>query len=115
MEEQNLTYIKNTVIYGVPGMSKSFFSKHLVLYALSLGLNVISKDLMGVQANSLGRRHLDKIFKLPTSKSSVNSVFQGVQSVLDKVIYDPLLLLTLQTLDVIFLMSVVKFQLSIYQ
>eukprot|EP00956_Cyclotella_meneghiniana_P024833 scaffold50532_cov38-Cyclotella_meneghiniana.AAC.1 len=102
-EDGNLTYIKNTVIHGAPGTGKSFVSELLVLYAISLGLNILSSALMGVRANALGSVHLHEFFKLPTSDTTVFSAFQGAQAALEKIMRDPMLLHALRTLDVLFL------------
>ena len=53
-QSRHMTYIKNTIIYGAPGAGKLFVGEFLVLYAITLGLNIISTALMGVRANALG-------------------------------------------------------------
>ena len=60
--QDSLTYLKNMVIYGLPGTGKTFLSEKLVLYCLSKGLKTVSTSLMGVRANSLGGIHIHKIF-----------------------------------------------------
>eukprot|EP00956_Cyclotella_meneghiniana_P023953 scaffold47551_cov95-Cyclotella_meneghiniana.AAC.1 len=102
-DDGNLTYIKNTVIHGAPGTGKSFVSELLVLYAISLGLNILSSALMAIRANALGCPHLHEFFKLPTSDTTVFSAFQGAQAALEKIMRDPMLLHALRTLDVLFL------------
>jgi hypothetical protein len=103
-DEGTCTYLKNTVIYGAPGTGKSYVAEVIVLYALSLGLHVITTALMGVQANVRGGIHLHEIFKLPTSDSNSNlTPFQGAQIALDRIMHNVALLHALRTVDVIYL------------
>ena len=62
---ESTNYTKNQIIYGAPGTGKSFICQMLVLFCLTLGLNIISTLLLGVQAVSLGGKHIHKLFCLP--------------------------------------------------
>ena len=48
------TYTQNIIAYGSPGTGKYFIGKIVLLYALSQGINIVSTELMGVRANTLG-------------------------------------------------------------
>ena len=48
------TYTQNIITYRSPGTKKYFIGKIVLLYALSQGINIVSTELMGVRANTLG-------------------------------------------------------------
>jgi hypothetical protein len=42
------TQTKNVLIHGIPGSGKSYVAQYLNLYAISLGLRLVSTLIMGV-------------------------------------------------------------------
>ena len=78
-------YTKNQIIYGAPGTGKSFICQLLVLYCLTQGLNNISTSLLGIQAISLGGKHLHKLFCLPTDNRIQLSPFQAAEYAIPRI------------------------------
>lgn len=63
---------RGVLTHGNPGSGKSFILLAQGLYALSQGLRVLPTSLMAKRSNSLGGRHLHRLFQLDVNKSSAN-------------------------------------------
>ena len=65
---QATVFNKGNIIEGAPGSGKSHIILYLSLFAMSLGLRVMTTALMGVRANALGGIHLHRLFGLMSRK-----------------------------------------------
>ena len=99
---QVLTHIKNVIVHGAPGTGKTFMGMMGVLYVLCQGLRCLSTSLMASRANSLGGRHIHKLFLLPSSKSGIVHPYRCAQEAMEKIKRNKLLHHILLTVDVIF-------------
>lgn len=63
---------RGVLTHGNPGSGKSFILLAQGLYALTQGLRVLPTSLMAKRSNSLGGRHLHRLFQLDVNKSAAN-------------------------------------------
>lgn len=101
--EGALTYVKNLIVFGVPGSGKSYIMQLITLYAMSKGLRVMTSAIMGTRATLLGGIHLHKLLGWST-KTSCN-VHRLVELAIDKLRRknQASFLQTLLTVDVLFI------------
>ena len=97
-----LTYTKNVIVHGAPGAGKSYLGQCTVLYALSLGLRVITTALMGARASCLGGVHLHRLFCLRPEKNATRP-YRTAELAIQKLMGNHKFLHALLTVDVIFL------------
>ncbi|KAL7538852.1 hypothetical protein ACHAXR_012264, partial [Thalassiosira sp. AJA248-18] len=66
---ETTTFNKGNIVHGAPGSGKSHIILYISLYAMSLGLRVMTTALMGVRANALGGVHIHRLFGMMPKKS----------------------------------------------
>jgi hypothetical protein len=66
--------VKKVLINGSPGAGKTFVLQCIGLYAISMGLKVMSMSFMAVRASEIGRLNIHQLFKL--SRKRKGSLFR---------------------------------------
>jgi hypothetical protein len=61
---------KGVLYNGAPGAGKTFVLQCVGMYAIGLGLNVMSSSLMGIRAVELGGLNLHQLVKFPRKKGA---------------------------------------------
>ena len=97
----DITKITNNIgICGGPGCGKTFITVASLLYGMSKGLNVCSTALLANRANSLGGKHLHKLFCL-SARGDSKSSFQNAEFALRKLLRNPYKTKFLRCLDIL--------------
>ena len=93
-------FVKHLFVVGMPGSGKTFVIKHLLLFVMCKGLNVMVTSLSSERSMQFCGIHIHDLFGLPVSK--FHNVDVIVEKALQKLLFDSSKKTLLKRLDVLY-------------
>ena len=102
--KERYVHPNSILIVGSPGVGKTWVMSTLVMYSLTLGLNVCVTALTAQRARELGGVHIHELFCLrPNDHNTVSTDLQSEKGIIRLILNNPMNLEYLRRLDILFI------------